>query len=125
MSIRYPTSLLGLCLATAAAGLLSPAAAQQWVMPRNARWSSGPPGNVEQRDDDAVFSVEGTRVRSTHPRRSPGSNKDLWTVSSKVPSRATPTALHRQRVRGSVTTTKSGSSEVIGWQSLMASPGPR
>ena len=34
MSIRYSTSLLGLCLATAAAGLLSPAAAQQWVMPR-------------------------------------------------------------------------------------------
>ena len=36
MSIRYSTSLLGLCLATAAAGLLSPAAAQQWVMPRTA-----------------------------------------------------------------------------------------
>ena len=34
MSMRYSTSLLGLCLATAAAGLLSPAAAQQWVMPR-------------------------------------------------------------------------------------------
>ncbi len=34
MNIRYSTSLLGLCLATAAAGLLSPAAAQQWVMPR-------------------------------------------------------------------------------------------
>ena len=34
MSIRYSTSLLGLCLATAAAGLLSPAAAQQWVLPR-------------------------------------------------------------------------------------------
>ena len=34
MSIRYSTSLVGLCLATAAAGLLSPAAAQQWVMPR-------------------------------------------------------------------------------------------
>ena len=34
MSIRYSTSLLGLCLATAAAGLLSPVAAQRWVMPR-------------------------------------------------------------------------------------------
>ena len=34
MSMRYSTSLLGLCLATAAAGLLSSAAAQQWVTPR-------------------------------------------------------------------------------------------
>ena len=34
MSTRYSTSLLGLCILTAAAGLLSPAAAQQWVMPR-------------------------------------------------------------------------------------------
>ena len=34
MSMRYSTSLLGLCLVTAATGLLSPAAAQQWVMPR-------------------------------------------------------------------------------------------
>ena len=34
MSLRSSTSLLGLCLATAAAALLSPAAAQQWVMPR-------------------------------------------------------------------------------------------
>ena len=34
MSMRYSTSLLGLCLATAAAALSSPAAAQQWVMPR-------------------------------------------------------------------------------------------
>ncbi len=34
MSLRSSTSLLGLCLAIATAGLLSPAAAQQWVMPR-------------------------------------------------------------------------------------------
>ena len=34
MSTRSSTSLLGLCLVTVAAGLLSPAAAQQWVMPR-------------------------------------------------------------------------------------------
>ena len=34
MSMRRATSLVGLCLATAAAGLLSPAAAQQWVMPQ-------------------------------------------------------------------------------------------
>ncbi len=34
MSTRSSTSLLGLCLAIAVAGLLSPAAAQQWVMPR-------------------------------------------------------------------------------------------
>ena len=34
MSMRFSTSLLGLCLVTAAAGLLSPAMAQQWVMPR-------------------------------------------------------------------------------------------
>jgi len=34
MRTRYSTWLLGLCLATAAAALLSPAAAQQWVMPR-------------------------------------------------------------------------------------------
>ena len=34
MSMRSSTSLLGLCLAAAAAGLLSPATAQQWVMPR-------------------------------------------------------------------------------------------
>ncbi len=34
MSTRHSTSLLGLCLATMVAGLLSPAAAQQWVMPR-------------------------------------------------------------------------------------------
>ena len=34
MSMRYSTSFLGLCLATAAAALLSPAAAEQWVMPR-------------------------------------------------------------------------------------------
>ncbi len=34
MSTRHSTSLLGLCLATVVAGLLSPAAAQQWVMPR-------------------------------------------------------------------------------------------
>ena len=34
MSVKYGTSLLVLCLATAAAGLFSAAAAQQWVMPR-------------------------------------------------------------------------------------------
>ena len=34
MTIRYSTSLLALCLATAVAGLFSAAAAQQWVMPR-------------------------------------------------------------------------------------------
>ncbi len=36
MSMRYSTSLLGLCLATAAAGILSPASAQQWATPRTA-----------------------------------------------------------------------------------------
>ena len=34
MSTRSSTSLLGLCLAITVAGLLSPAAAQQWVVPR-------------------------------------------------------------------------------------------
>ena len=34
MNMRYSTSVLVLCLATAAAGLFSTAAAQQWVMPR-------------------------------------------------------------------------------------------
>ena len=34
MGTRYSTSLLGLCLATAAAGVHSPAAAQRWVVPR-------------------------------------------------------------------------------------------
>ena len=34
MSTRSSTSLLGLCLATVAAALLAPVAAQQWVMPR-------------------------------------------------------------------------------------------
>ena len=34
MSIRYSTSLLGLCLAISTAGFLAPDAAQQWVMPR-------------------------------------------------------------------------------------------
>ena len=34
MSTRYPTPLLVLCLVAAAAGVLSPAAAQRWVVPR-------------------------------------------------------------------------------------------
>ena len=34
MSVRAWTSLLGICLVTAAAGLFSPAAAQEWVAPR-------------------------------------------------------------------------------------------
>ncbi len=34
MSMRLSTSILGLCLVITVAGLLSPAAAQQWVMPR-------------------------------------------------------------------------------------------
>ena len=34
MRMRYSASLLGLCLMTTAAGLLSPARAQEWVMPR-------------------------------------------------------------------------------------------
>ena len=32
--MRYSTSLVGLCLVAAVAGFLSPAAAQEWVMPR-------------------------------------------------------------------------------------------
>ena len=80
MSIRYSTSLLGLCLATAAAGLLSPAAAQQWVMPRTpdghpdlqGNWNNGTltpfereegrgpvftPAEVAQREQGAVDRV--------------------------------------------------------------------
>ena len=34
MSMRDSTLLLGLCVAVAATALLSPAAAQQWAMPR-------------------------------------------------------------------------------------------
>ena len=34
MSTRYSTSLLALCLLTAAAALLSPVVAQQWVEPQ-------------------------------------------------------------------------------------------
>ena len=34
MGTRYSTSLLGLCLMTAAAGFLCPSTAQLWVVPR-------------------------------------------------------------------------------------------
>ena len=45
--------LLGPCLVIAAAGFFSPATAQ-WVPPPDVGWSSGPAGEVEQRDHDAL-----------------------------------------------------------------------
>ena len=93
MSIRYSTSLLGLCLATAAAGLLSPAAAQQWVMPRTpdghpdlqGNWNNGTltpfereegrgpvftPAEVAQREQRAVDRVIGG-AQPSDPGRPP------------------------------------------------------
>ena len=67
MSPRYSTSLLGLCLATAAAALLSPAAAQQWVMPRTpdghpdlqGKWNNGTMTPFQRRGDRGpVFTPE-------------------------------------------------------------------
>ena len=59
MGTRYSTSLLGLCLATAAAGVHSPAAAQRWVVPRDSGWSSGPPGKLDQRDAHPYGATQG------------------------------------------------------------------
>ena len=72
MSMRFSTSLLGLCLATAAAGLLSPAAAQQrlepqWVMPRTpdghpdlqGTWNNGTMTPFQRREGQgAVYTPE-------------------------------------------------------------------
>jgi len=67
MSIRKSTSLLLLCIATVAAGLLSPAAAQQWVMPRTpdghpdlqGNWSNGTLTPFQRADGQGpVFTSE-------------------------------------------------------------------
>ncbi len=74
MRTRYSTSLLGLCLATAAAGVLSPAAAQRWVVPRTpdghpdlqGNWTTGtltpmerPEGQGAVLTPDEVEGIEG------------------------------------------------------------------
>ena len=98
MNIRYPSLLLGLCLATAAAGLLSPAAAQQsvepqWVMPRTpdghpdlqGNWNNEtltpferPTGQGPVLTPDEVERIEGRRLeqvidgsRASDPERGP------------------------------------------------------
>ena len=93
MGMRYSTSLLGLCLATAAAGVLSPTAAQQWVVPRTphghpdlqGNWTNGtltpfqrPEGQGAVLTPDEVERIEGgfaERVRAgsapSDPDRSP------------------------------------------------------
>ena len=67
MSTRSSTTLLGLCLATAAAALLSPAAAQQWVMLRTpdghpdlqGKWNNGTMTPFQRRGDRGpVFTPE-------------------------------------------------------------------
>ncbi len=74
MRTRYSTSLLGLCLAMAAAGVLSPAAAQRWVVPRTpdghpdlqGNWTNGtltpmerPEGQSAILTPDEVETIEG------------------------------------------------------------------
>ena len=93
MGMRYSTSLLGLCLATAAAGILSPAAAQRWVVARTpdghpdleGNWTNGtltpmerPDGQGEVLTPDEVETIEGRfaeRVRAgsapSDPNRPP------------------------------------------------------
>ena len=93
MGMRYSTSLLGLCLASAAAGVLSPTAAQQWVVPRTphghpdlqGNWTNGtltpfqrPEGQGAVLTPDEVERIEGgfaERVRAgsapSDPDRSP------------------------------------------------------
>ena len=93
MSMRSSTSLLGLCLATVAAGLLSPAAAQQWVMPRTpdghpdlqGNWNNEtltpferPRGQGPVLTPDEVERIEGRRLdqvidgsRASDPERGP------------------------------------------------------
>lgn len=107
MRTRYSTSLLGLCLVTAAAGLLSPVAAQEWVMPRtpdghpdlegtwrNAtmtpferRGNGGPvftPEEVAQREQGFVNRVERGSAPSDPNRGAPpagrgvGSYNQVW-----------------------------------------------
>ena len=93
MGKRYSTSLLGLCLATAAAGVLFPAAAQQWVVSRTpdghpdlqGNWTNGtltpfqrPEGQGAVLTSDEVERIEGRfadRVRAgsepSDPNRPP------------------------------------------------------
>jgi len=67
MSMRYSTSILVLCLATASAGLFSAAAAQQWVVPRTpdghpdlqGNWNSGTITPFQRAEDSGpVFTAE-------------------------------------------------------------------
>ena len=75
MSVRYSTSLLALSIAMAAVGLVSPAAAQQWVLPRTpeghpdlqGNWSNAtitpfqrPEGREPILTWDEVAELEGT-----------------------------------------------------------------
>ncbi|MCH7935220.1 MAG: hypothetical protein IIC36_14605, partial [Gemmatimonadetes bacterium] len=65
--MRYSTSILVLCLATASAGLFSAAAAQQWVVPRTpdghpdlqGNWNSGTITPFQRAEDSGpVFTPE-------------------------------------------------------------------
>ena len=93
MRTRFSTSILGLCLASAVAGLLSPAAAQQWVLPRTpdghpdlqGNWNNEtltpferPPGQGPVLTSDEVEMIEGSRLdqvidgsRASDPGRGP------------------------------------------------------
>ena len=93
MGTRHATTLLALCLATAAAGILSPAAAQRWVVARTpdghpdleGNWTNGtltpmerPEGQGEVLTPDEVETIEGQfaeRVRAgsapSDPNRPP------------------------------------------------------
>lgn len=74
MGTPYSSWLLGLCLVTAGTGLLSPAAAQQWVLPRTpdghpdlqGNWTTGtltpferPEGQGAVLTPDEVERIEG------------------------------------------------------------------
>jgi hypothetical protein len=100
MTVRSSTSILGLCLVTAAAGLLSPAMAQQWVMSRTpdghpdlqGTWSNatmtpfqrrpgqGPvytPEEVAQREQGFVDRVARGSAPSDPNRPAPPAGRDV------------------------------------------------
>ena len=100
MVSRYSTSLLGLCLATAAAAVLSPAAAQQWVVSRTpvghpdlqGNWTNGtltpferPEGQRAVLTSDEVERIEGRfadRVRAGSEASDP--NRPPPTVTGRI-----------------------------------------
>ena len=96
MSMRYSTSLVGLCLAVAAAGLFSPSAAQQWVVPRTpdghpdlqGNWSNAtlPPFQREE-GREPVYTAEEVAERES---RAAGFNERVSRPSD--PERGPPRA---------------------------------